>query len=243
MTWYNRKLILLLITLLIPVCTFSKVYLVSVGIADYPGRKNDLRLSAADARTITQLYARNAGVTTIQLLDARATVSAAKSAMNRLYASAGADDIVVFFFSGHGYQGGFALYDGGLSYQDIRKAMARSRSRNKMVFADACFSGKIRQSQRSSASEVNAAKRANVMLFLSSRSNEFSHERPTMKNGFFTTYLERGLRGGADQNRNRVITARELFDYVHRHVVQISDGDQHPVMWGNFPDSMPVMRW
>lgn len=243
MTWYNRRLILLLIILLIPVYTFSKVYLVSVGIADYPGIKNDLRLPARDAQTITQLYNRNTGVESIQLLNQRATVAATRAAMNRLYAVAGPNDIVVFFFSGHGYQGGFALYDGGLSYQEIRKAMARSKSRNKMVFADACFSGRIRQQQHSSQSEVNAAKQANVMLFLSSRSNEYSLENRIMKNGFFTTYLERGLRGRADKNRNRIITARELFDYVHNQVVRITDDQQHPVMWGNFPHTMTVMQW
>lgn len=30
----------------------AKVYLVSVGIADYPGTKNDLRISDNDAKTV-----------------------------------------------------------------------------------------------------------------------------------------------------------------------------------------------
>ena len=81
------------------------------------------------------------------------------------------------------------------------------------------------------------------MLFLSSRSNESSLEIPSMKNGFFTTYLQRGLRGNADANRDRTITAKELFDFVSTNVIKISKEKQHPVMWGKFSDDMPVMVW
>ena len=86
-------------------------------------------------------------------------------------------------------------------------------------------------------------KKSNVMLFLSSRGNEFSNERPDMKNGYFTTYLGKGLQGAADANRDRTITAKELFDYVHKGVIELSFGAQHPVMWGNFPDDMTIMKW
>ena len=64
-----------------------------------------------------------------------------------------------------------------------------------------------------------------------------------MQNGYFTTYLQRGLRGGADANRDRIITAKELFNYVHAGVVKLSNNKQHPVMWGKFSDDMPVMIW
>ena len=81
------------------------------------------------------------------------------------------------------------------------------------------------------------------MLFLSSRSNETSIEQRNMENGYFTTYLQKGLRGAADSDKNRIITAKELFKYVHENVVKISNGRQHPVMWGKFSDSMPVISW
>ena len=153
------------------------------------------------------------------------------------------NDIVVFFYSGHGFPGGFNVYDGKLTYDTVRKAMSRSNCRNKMIFADACFAGAIRNGGSADQASVASAKKANVMLFLSSRSNEVSWEGARMKNGFFTTYLQKGLRGGADADRNRVITAKELFDYVHTNVSKKTDDKQHPVMWGNFPDDMPVMRW
>lgn len=234
---------ILTMLLLIPIGLEAKVYLVSVGIADYPGTSSDLALPVRDAQTVTWLYSKNSAMQYCQLLDKEATKDKIVAAMNKVFSGAGADDIVVFFYSGHGYAGGFCAYDGDLPYKEIRKSMAKSKCRNKMIFADACFSGKIRTGGSSSQSEVTDAKKANVMLFLSSRSNETSIERRSMKNGFFTTYLQKGLRGGADINKDRIITAKELFDYVHTNVVELSTGKQHPVMWGKFSDDMPVINW
>jgi len=233
----------LMIVLVQTVFTLSeaKVYLVSVGISDYPGSSNDLILPAKDAQTISWLYSKNADTESRQLTDTRATVQNIISAMRSVFTKAATNDIVVFFFSGHGYKGGFAAYDGSLSYEKIRKAMAASKCRNKMIFADACYSGKIRTN--GSQNSVQSAKKANVMLFLSSRSDETSIEIRNMQNGLFTDCLQKGLRGGADANRDRIITAKELYNYVHSNVVNISNGRQHPVMWGRFSNNMSVMKW
>lgn len=241
-----RKLVTILFTVFLLgsyIPASAKIYLVSVGISDYPGEERDLRLPVQDAKTITWLYGKNSNVEYKQLLDGDATAENIVNSIRTLFGKAGANDIVVFFFSGHGYPGGFAAYDKMLSYDKVRKAMAGSKSKNKMIFADACYSGKIATPGKDSSSSLASAKKANVMLFLSSRSNEVSIERRTMSNGFFTTCLQRGLRGGADANRDRKITAKELFTYVHDGVVKLSKDKQHPVMWGKFSDDMPVMTW
>ncbi|MBE6336472.1 MAG: caspase family protein [Lentimicrobiaceae bacterium] len=243
MAWHKKIILLIAVTLLIPIYTEAKVYLVSVGITDYPGTNMDLTLPAKDAQTITWIYSKNVKMQYCQLLNKEATKDKIIAAMNKVYSMAGPNDIIVFFYSGHGYPGGFCAYDGDLNYKAIRSSMSKSKCKNKMIFADACFSGKIRTNSSSSQSELSDAKKANVMLFLSSRSDETSIERRDMDNGFFTTYLQKGLRGGADTNKDRIITAKELFNYVHTNVVKISNGKQHPVMWGKFSDNMPVMSW
>lgn len=243
MAWHKKIVLLIVMFLLIPIYSEAKVYLVSVGITDYPGTNMDLTLPAKDAQTITWVYSKNMKMQYCQLLNKDATKDKIIAAMNKVYSMAGPNDIIVFFYSGHGYPGGFCAYDGDLNYKAIRNSMSKSKCKNKMIFADACFSGKIRTNGASSQSEMSAAKKANVMLFLSSRSNETSMERRDMKNGFFTTYLQKGLRGAADVNKDRIITAKELFTYVHENVVDLSNGQQHPVMWGRFSDEMPVMSW
>lgn len=234
--------IIVFIAILMPQCAFatSKVHLVAVGIADYPGTANDLTLPAKDAATVKWLYEQNTNAVTAILTNTAATKEAILSSIRSTFQYASTDDIIVFFFSGHGYKGGFVAYDGYLDYDEIRKAMSNSHCKNKMIFADACFSGKMRQG----ASEVKQEhEKSSVMLFLSSRDNETSIERKDMKNGFFTSCLVDALRGKSDSNRDRTITAKELFIFVSDNVRALSKNKQHPVMWGHFSDNMPVIQW
>ena len=55
--------------------------------------------------------------------------------------------------------------------------------------------------------------------------------------------MQSGFRRQADRNRDRKITARELFDYVSTGVKNISNDNQHPVMWGKFRDNMTIIQW
>lgn len=224
----------------------AKVYLVSVGVGDYssyPAKLNNLSLTVNDARTMAEIYSANTSVDYALLINEKATKARIIKAIGKLFNKAGINDIVVFFFSGHGYPGGLCAYDGNITYKAIREAMAKSKSKNKMMFIDSCNSGSMRVGDNQSQGAVTAAKKANVMLFLSSRNTENSLENPRMSNGHFTTYLSKGLTGSADADRNRTITAKELFNYVHSGVVEISHDMQHPVMWGQFDDKMPVMKW
>lgn len=229
----------LLLLVLVATSVQAKVYLVSIGVSDYPGEQNDLTFPAADAEDISSLYKSNNGAQVSLLINGKAKKTDIIKVMNEQFSKAGKDDIVVLFFSGHGSPGVFNVYDGVLRYDDVIKAMAASKSTNKMIFADACYSGKIRQNNN--ASRQNDM--LNVMLFLSSRSNEYSIERRDMKNGLFTSCLIRCLKGGSDFNKDKIITAKELFEGVRSGVVELSKDEQHPVMWGNFSDDMPVMRW
>lgn len=215
------KVLLLVGFIALTQLSWGKTYLVSVGISDYPGTRNDLRLPHNDAATIQWLYNENKNATTVLLMNDEATVSNVKSAMKRLFSKATANDIVVLFFSGHGVQGSFVCYDGFLNYSDIRSLMSSCKSKSKMIFADTCYSGSFRTKGKQTDGGWHGA---NVMLFLSCRTNERSIERPSMTNGFFTYALQHGLRGGADANRDRTITAKELFDYVSVKVKQMSNG-------------------
>lgn len=228
---------------LLPLTVQAKIYLLSIGISDYPGTQNDLRLPHNDAATMQWLYKENKHAQVCLLMNDKAKVATIKKALQKMAAIATPNDIVVMFFSGHGIKGGFVCYDGFLYYNDIYSAMALCKSKNKMVFADACYSGAMRQSKRNAKVKSNVNKTSNVMFFFSCRSNELSIETSKMTNGFFTYALQHGLRGGADKNRDRIITAKELFGYVSAKVKQKSANRQHPVMWGNFSDNMPVMRW
>ena len=219
----------------------ARNYILCVGIADYPGTQNDLRLSAGDALTMQTLYQKN-GQSTVRLFqNEQATVAAVTAAFDELCNEATEDDAVIFYFSGHGVPGAFVCHDDFLRYDDVVSALGRSAAKKKIIFADACFAGKARRSRRHATAETYA--QTSVLFFLSSRTNETSIENRTMKNSLFTAYLERGLRGGADTDRNRTVTAHELFRFVSEGVQQKSRQKQHPVMWGRFDNHMPLMTW
>lgn len=240
------KILIFSLLSFIPIMTSAKVYLVSVGISDYPGDKNDLRLPVNDARTITKIYVKNTDSRcTAELLNEKATKKRIIAAIKQVYRKAGKDDAVVFYFSGHGSnnRSGLQAYDGELTYANIREAMAQSQCPNKTMIIDACYAGNLRSNNSNAEQKDDESQKANVMLFLSSRGNETSREVSTWKNGIFTKYLQEGLRGYADKNKDRIITAKEIFDYVYPNVVKITNKLQHPVMWGHFKDDMPVMIW
>ncbi len=235
-------LLTLLLTFICTLALSQNVYLVAVGIADYPGTDSDLVLPVADASAIVDLYKSNKSAQTCLLSNSNATRRSIIETTKALFCQARSNDIVVLFFSGHGYPGGFMAYDQKLDYADVKSIFSACKSKHKMVFADACFSGSFRD-VKSEKQKLNAAFDGNVMLFLSSRHNETSIETPSMKNGFFTTCLLRCLKGGSDYNKDRVITTKELYTGVSKGVIQLSDGRQHPVMWGSFNDDMAVLKW
>lgn len=237
--------LLLLCLAILPTIAKGDIYVVAVGISDYR-TINDLTLPEQDTKDIARLY-KTKTKNVILLTGRYATKTRILKSLRDQFSRAKEDDMIVFSFSGHGYQGGICPYDmtmqqsSGITYKEIRGILKQSRARRKVIFADACFSGGLRGGSTQNPPSMDND--SNVLLFLSSRSGETSIESPFMVNGFFTTYLLRGLRGGADTDRNRMITAKELFDFVHTGVVDKSQGRQYPVMWGRFDDSMVLMDW
>lgn len=230
-----------ILTVLLLICSLqlqAKVYLLSVGIADYPGKENDLRISDDDAKTIAKVFQATKDVSVNILVNEAATQSALLSTMHTTFEDADYNDAVILYFSGHGTPGALVCHDGLLTYQHIFKMLKGCKATRKIIIADACYAGKMRTTRQQNDSYNNQ----NVMLFLSSRTNETSQETQ-YKNSLFTIFLERGLRGGADKDKNRQITARELFDFVHKGVIEASDNKQHPVMWGKFDNDMTVIKW
>lgn len=226
----------------------QRTYIVIAGVNDYiDPAVNDLRCCEADADSYYALMSKKKDAVVHIFKGRNATKSNILSALQSVCRQAGSNDAVVFFFSGHGYPGGFCPVDmtgrsknSGLSYAEMQTAFKQCKAKRKMVFADACFSGGLRKDKSTAANE---ARNGEVMFFLSSRTNEMSQEVAGGKNGQFTRFLVRGLGGGADSNRDRVITAKEIYDFVHKAVAYATAEKQHPVMWGRFDNSMPVMIW
>lgn len=237
------KIFIFFSLLVMSLMTKAETYVVCVGIGTYADSKvRNLSKAEKDAKAMAGFYKK--GTENVMTITGKyATKTQILKSLSSQFGRAMAGDKIVFYFSGHGYPGGFCPYEmsrleDGLSYSEVIKVMSQSKAKDKIIFADACNSGLIRE-----GSVVAKPESGSVMLFLSSRGNEYSIESPLLSNGYFSNYLLHGLGGKADANRDRAITAKELYDYVSSGVSQLSKGKQHPVMWGKFNDDMIIVKY
>ena len=229
--------------LILCLVAYSETFVVCVGIGNYADwRVQDLTKPETDAKSMAEFYKQ--GTDNVIIITGKyATKSKILASLKSQFKRAKKGDKIIFYFSGHGYPGGFCPYDmcsleTGLTYSEVVKIMASSKASQKIIFADACNSGLLRVDDLNRMPEMG-----DIMFFLSSRGNESSIESLFAANGFFTKNLLRGLKGGADYNQDREITARELFNFVSTKTKEDTRDRQHPVMWGSFPDDMVIVKY
>ena len=78
-------------------------------------------------------------------------------------------------------------------------------------------------------------------ILLSSKSEETSLESKGLRQGVFSHFLLRGLKGEADLNKDSVVTIKELFEYVSLNVKEYTEDKQTPEIKGEFDAQMPVV--
>lgn len=184
------------------------------------------------------------------LIDEDATRKNIIDQMQKTVLRADENDVVMVYFSGHGLQGSFVPidYDGynnKLSYDDFTHILDQSKAEYKMCFADACHSGSL-MAQKSVEETIDLYYgafdnvEAGTAFMLSSKAEEFSLEDGGLRQGIFSHYLIKGIQGHADQDRNKVITIGELYNYVRFEVRRYSGNIQTPMMVGQYDKNMPV---
>lgn len=196
------------------------------------------------------------------LVNDQATKKGIIDSMRQMFMQAGENDLVTFFYSGHGLKGAFlpADYDGSnvrLFHSEVNDLMTACPAKYKLVIADACNSGSylasksvkndvFRSSQQDAQDaffrELNRASPGTAFI-LSSQADEESLEVSTLHQSIFSYFVVKGMKGEANVNDDEVVTIKELFDYVYREVTTyaFSLGKiQTPVLKGTFDPNMPV---
>lgn len=237
----------------------QRTYAVVVGISDYrtlSSRNGDLRFADRDARQVASFLRSKAGGSILTsrlrlLTNQQATLSNVRQALT-LFEQAKAGDRIILYFSGHGSSDSFVPYDvqpgderNFLTHRDVKAAFHLSGASTKLCIADACLSGSMTQredSQRNLAKTlVNpVSDSSNVAMLLASRSMQNAIEAGRLAGGVFTYYLLKGLTGEADRDANRIVTIRELHQYVATKVRRATGGRQTPVFYGRFSDNLAL---
>lgn len=190
------------------------------------------------------------------LVDEAATRENILKAMRKLFLKADENDVVLFYFSGHGLEGCFLPvdfdgYNNKLRHEEIRQILKQSKAKHKLCIADACHSGTLDYSGTLAAkgpAPVSLQRfyqsfeetDGGIALLMSSKPEELSLEDHGLRQGVFTYYLLRGMKGAADSNNDYIVSIKELYNYVYAKVREYTAGVQTPVLTGDYDDAMPV---
>ena len=185
------------------------------------------------------------------LVDEDATRSNIIGALKSTFLKADENDVIFFYYSGHGLAGSlipvdYDGYNNQLMNSEITQIFSQSKAKHKVIFSDACYSGSL-LAMKSPLNQMmrkyyqSFEKTEGGLAFLtSSKSEEVSLEDSGLRQGVYTHYLIRGLQGEADTDRNKIVTISELFNFVKGGVRQYTGNLQTPVITGNYDPNMPV---
>ncbi len=186
------------------------------------------------------------------LIDDAATNKAITQEINNIVSKADNNDVIMLYLSGHGLDGAFVPSDfdgrkGQISYDQILNTLNSSAAKHKLFITDACHSGSIIASARSpwnvavekfysAYNTINGG----TAIMMSSKKEEVSLEYGGLRQGIFSHFLIKGLKGNADKNADKLITVTELYDYVSANVKSYTMNAQNPEIMGDFDKNMPI---
>jgi DNA-binding winged helix-turn-helix (wHTH) protein len=161
-------------------------------------------------------------------------------AIEDLFGEAERGDLVLLYYSGHGYRGRTGNYylasrnshpkrmrSTSVPAFFIQDVMKSSRSRHKLIILDCCFSGAFIKDRKDGAGEpvLLTEMRGEAEAILASAAivgYSFEEEGP---DSLFTQYLIQGIETGeADHNGDGQISIDELFDYADERVRKARPG-------------------
>lgn len=234
----------------------TKVFAIIVGVASYQHMPS-LKYTDDDAY---QLYAflkspEGGAIPDHQikiLIDEGATDQTIRKELKYIASLADANDVILLYLSGHGIDGAYAPgdfdgYKNHLPYEDILAELNKSKAKHKLFIADACHSGSMIAASRSPLhismenfyNAYNAAESGTAIL-MSSKKDEVSLEYGGLRQGIFSHFLIKGLKGMADTNKDKLVTINELYQYISSQVKSYTNHAQTPSITGDYDKNMPV---
>lgn len=240
----------------LPVDVDIKVWAVVIGVASYD-HMPALRYTDDDAyRFYAFLKSLEGGALPDDqvriLIDEEATRDNILGNVTDIFNKAGANDLVIFYFSGHGLNGSFLPidfdgYNNKINHEEIAGLFNKCRAKYKLCLADACHSGSL-FAMRSGEGEPALTQYyqslsksvAGTALIMSSKAEETSLESAGLRQGVFSHFLIRGLKGEADKNKDKIVSVQELYDFIYDNVRTYTGNRQSPVIKGTYDPAMPV---
>ena len=233
----------------------AKLWILLVGVNQYQDSQNltSLQYSALDCKGLgealkeaTASFASKEVIIHHDFVSQRPQLAAVQQGIQHIVKSAGKDDTILFYFSGHGVletrtqQVTLCLADTdtqqlletGLPLNNLLQQLSGCAASQQLIWLDACHSGGM--TLRGTASSANpssqlvevlrhkAAESKGFYALLSCDRAQQSWEFPELGHGVFTYYLMKGLRGEAADSQG-VIEADALYQYVYHQTLRYID--------------------
>ncbi|MGN0731355.1 MAG: caspase family protein [Treponema sp.] len=243
------------------------LYVLAVGINKYNDIAFRLNYAVPDATSIASFFEKSAGglyqsVNVSTVIDGDVTAAGISKAFDSLKSKVSADDVFVFYLSGHGttYKGDGDYYFlpvdfrwkneesirlNGLSKSFITENLSKIKAQKTLIMLDTCNSGAFVSAATRGIEEkmaIDRLSRATGQAIISASSNDQSAMEGFEGHGIFTYVLLEGLSGKADSNRDGYISLIELSSYVEEKVPEYSfnkwgymQNPQSDLKTANFP--------
>lgn len=157
----------------------------------------------------------------------------------------GQNDLIVFYFSGHGLAFGDELGICPYDYfdhaqllldQDIISILKRSPAKYKVCIIESCKTETNTASpfpllsdyQLKELAQARNEIQGGIVYLTSTKAGQPSYEPADLGGGVFSHYFLKGIQGEADYDQNQMITSRELSSYLKSEVSVHTNGIQVP---------------
>lgn len=243
----------------------TTLHLVVVGINQYKNTRYNLNYAVADAKGFEEKIKRNCGriineCKTHYISDTEATKDKIVNTMREIAGTAQAQDMLVFYYAGHGvmsesakpdfflvphdvtqlYGNDAGLAGKGISSTELQNLSVAIKAQKQLFILDACQSAGALQgiAMRGAAEEkaiAQLARSTGTHWLTASGSDQFASEFDKLGHGAFTYVLLNGLSGEAAL-QNGSITVNSLKAYIEAKVPEVTEQykgtAQYPASYG-----------
>lgn len=185
------------------------------------------------------------------LIDEDASRTKIIDVLQEQFGKADQNDVVLLYYSGHGINGAFLPidfdgYNNKLYHDEINEIMEHSQAKHKLCMIDACYAGSMTDVKADFSASLNQyynilnSEKGGTAFMLSCKNKEVSLEDSGLRQGIFSHFLIRGLKGEADQDHNKIVNVQELFNFIYTQTRMYTGNLQNPIMEGKYNPNMPV---
>ncbi|HKV09410.1 MAG TPA: caspase family protein [Thermoanaerobaculia bacterium] len=246
-----------------------------VGVSRYENPSINLQYAHSDAQALYDLLTHpSLGPAAFHkedvqlLLDEQATVKNINKGVREFLRKARENDLVLFFFAGHGAPDPNQIRDlyllahdtdpeniagTGILMQHVREAIAEIPARDVVILTDSCHSAGIAAPPNMRAVSANPIHKVflekmlhasgGLAILTASEAAQVSYENDEWgRHGVFTYYLLKALKGEADSDRDQIVTLGEAMEYVRDNVRNATKFRQIPAIGStSFDRQLPLI--